>query len=132
MQTEFFSHASRTLANQKSTLEEEEDSDEDFCILGEEAGVGISPIHGIPEIRWLCNEPIHVAENHFPLPQGKTDLLQTPKGFPNPVLKYTLREMNLNWQWYGGKDFEGSQSSTRKYMIIDEAGQRFNGMHLGR
>ncbi|XP_014205961.1 autophagy-related protein 2 homolog B [Copidosoma floridanum] len=84
---------------------EYDDPDDDFCILGEEAGVGILPRTGLPEVRWLCNESLRIVDNHFPMPIGKVDMLKAPKNFPAPVLKYTLCEMTLVWHMYGGKDF---------------------------
>ncbi|EFN86545.1 Autophagy-related protein 2-like protein A [Harpegnathos saltator] len=89
---------------------ESDDVDEEFCILGEEAGVGIIPRCGVPEVRWLCQESLRIVDNHFYVPAGKADLLQAPPNFPAPVLKYTLCEMTLIWHMYGGKDFEETQT----------------------
>ena len=132
LQTESSPEATKATEVQETHLEEEEDPDEDFCILGEEAGVGILPRHGVPEIRWLCPESIRIVENHFSIPLGKTDLLKAPKHFPLPVLRYTLCEMNLIWHMYGGKDFGNPQPVAKKRVTIDEAGQRFSAMNQGR
>ncbi|XP_008558251.1 autophagy-related protein 2 homolog B [Microplitis demolitor] len=106
---------------------ESDDTDEDFCILGEEAGAGIMPRHGIPEIRWLSQEYIRVVDNHFAVPLGKTDLLKAPKHFPAPVLRYTLCEMTLVWHMYGGKDFGNPhQVVKKKNVTIDDPGYRFD------
>ena len=35
----------------------------------------------------------------------RTDQLQRPKHFPEPVMQYTLKEMTLIWHLYGGRDF---------------------------
>ena len=40
---------------------------------------------------------------------GKPDLLKAPKDFPMAVMRYTLCEMSLTWQLYGGKDFSTSE-----------------------
>lgn len=98
---------------------EAEDSNEDFCILGEEAGTGIMPRHGVPEIRWLCQESLRIIDNHFSVPLGKTDLLKAPRHFPAPILRYTLCEMTLIWHMYGGKDFEVPITSKKQVIIND-------------
>lgn len=104
------------------------DSDEEFCILGEEAGTGIIPRHGVPEVRWLCQESLRIVDNHFPVPLGRTDLLKAPPNFPAPVLRYTLCEMTLIWHMYGGRDFEGSQSQPKKHVTIND-NTRYNIVH---
>ena len=45
----------------------------------------------------------------------KRDELGSPDGFPPPIQKYTIREMSLVWQMYGGCDFVGSQSRKTRY-----------------
>jgi len=100
---------------------EEDDDDDEFCILGEEVGIGIIPRYGVPEVRSLCQEPLRIVDNHFFVPSGKTDLLQTPPNYPAPVLKYTLCEMTLIWHMYGGNDFDSSQtSSSTKHVTIND------------
>lgn len=99
---------------------ETEDADEDFCILGEEAGAGIMPRHGIPEVRWLSEESLRIVDNHFSIPLGKTDLLKAPRHYPAAVLRYTLCEMTLIWHMYGGKDFENSEAIAKKHVTIND------------
>lgn len=113
----------------------DDDPDDDFCILGEEAGVGILPRTGLPEVRWLSNEPLRVVDNHFPLPMGKVDMLKAPKNFPAPVLKYTLCEMTLIWHMYGGKDFgepQQSKSVKKHITIYDNTYHKSNHHHENR
>lgn len=105
-----------------------DDVDDDFCILGEEAGVGIAPKNGIPEVRMLCQEPLRVIDNHFAVPLGKTDFLKAPKHFPPPVLRYTLCEMTLVWHLYGGKDFGDPQNVVKKHVTLDERNLHHNNM----
>lgn len=99
---------------------EDDDDDDEFCILGEEAGTGIIPRYGVPEVRSLCQEPLRIVDNHFSVPVGKTDLLQTPPNYPAPVLKYTLCEMTLIWHMYGGNDFDSSQPQSAKHVTIND------------
>ncbi|XP_032665002.1 autophagy-related protein 2 homolog A isoform X2 [Odontomachus brunneus] len=109
---------------------ESDDADEEFCILGEEAGIGIIPRCGVPEVRWLCQESLRIVDNHFYVPIGKANLLQAPPNFPAPVLKYTLCEMTLIWHMYGGKDFEETQPPPpcQKHVIIND-NARYNTTH---
>ncbi|XP_066590734.1 autophagy-related protein 2 homolog B isoform X2 [Prorops nasuta] len=103
-----------------------EDPDDDFCILGVEAGEGILPRHGVPEIRCLYQEPLKIIDNHFSVPLGKTDLLKAPRNFPNAILRYTLCEMTLIWHIYGGKDFQSHQTTAKKHVTLNDNGLRNN------
>lgn len=109
-----------------------DDADEDFCILGEEAGAGIMPRHGVPEVRWLCQESLRVVDNHFSVPLGKTDLLKAPRHFPPAILRYTLCEMSLVWHMYGGKDFGSSKTCSKKHVTIEDSSHRLDPSHQGR
>lgn len=44
-------------------------------------------------------------DNHYTVPVSKVDDLKAPKTYPDPVSKYTLREMTVVWHMYGGNDF---------------------------
>lgn len=102
-------------------VDDDDDDDDEFCILGEEAGAGIIPRYGVPEVRSLCQEPLRIVDNHFSVPVGKTDLLQTPPNYPVPVLKYTLCEMTLIWHMYGGNDFDCTQPQCSvKHVTIND------------
>ena len=43
----------------------------------------------------------------LPRPFRQTDQLLAPAHYPNPITKYTVDEMSLVWQIYGGYDFKG-------------------------
>ncbi|XP_049811820.1 autophagy-related protein 2 homolog A [Schistocerca nitens] len=107
-----------------SELSQEEDDnwEDEFCILDKEAGSGFLPRNGLPEVRMLIQEPVRIIDNHFSVPLGKTDLLKAPKHFPAAVLRYTLREMSVVWHMYGGQDFAVPDSSQtiKKQVKIDE------------
>ena len=32
------------------------------------------------------------------------DRLQRPRGYPKPVISYTIKELNFLWQAFGGQD----------------------------
>ena len=71
------------------------------------------PRSGEPEVRVLTDKPIELIENYFTVPLGKVDILQAPKHYPKPVLRYTIQEMSLVWHLYGGEDFGTGKSNTR-------------------
>lgn len=81
------------------------DNEDDFCFIDEEPGYDIFPKNGVPELKWLTRDTVRVVENHFCMPSEKRDPLKTPKNFPTPVVRYTLCEMSVVWQIYGGNDF---------------------------
>lgn len=53
----------------------------------------------------LTDTQIRLVNNYFKAPVGKIDMLQAPKEYPTPLVRYTLREMTLIWHIYGGTDF---------------------------
>lgn len=64
-------------------------------------------------MRNLTSIPVRLVDNHFSIPLRKADLLRSPKHYPQPVLRYMLREMSLVWHMYGGSDFETNASPTK-------------------
>ncbi|CAG9834337.1 unnamed protein product [Diabrotica balteata] len=93
------------------------DTDDEFCIIGKEPGLGLYPANGIPDIRWLSSDPVRVIDNHFNIPVGKTDLLKPPKSFPIPITRYTLCDMTVVWHMYGGNDFKVAESENKKKTV---------------
>ncbi|XP_066263102.1 autophagy-related protein 2 homolog B [Euwallacea similis] len=89
--------------------------DEDFCFIGDDA---ILPQNGSPEITWFSQD-VKIIENYMAKPDGKRDILAPPKNFPTPTSRYTLCDMSIVWQMYGGNDFkaqkkeEGSKKEVR-------------------
>ncbi|XP_063919299.1 autophagy-related protein 2 homolog B isoform X2 [Zophobas morio] len=90
------------------------DSDEEFCFIDEEPGYNIFPKNGVPEIKWLTEDPVRIVDNHFSVPSEKCDPLKTPKNFPTPTRKYTLCEMSVVWHMYGGNDFGPVEKEKKK------------------
>lgn len=88
--------------------------DDEFCFIDEEPGYNIFPKSGTPEIKWLTEDRVRIVENHFTVPTGKSDPLATPKNFPVPTTKYTLREMSVVWHMYGGNDFGNDKLLDKK------------------
>ncbi|XP_074042301.1 autophagy-related 2 isoform X2 [Leptinotarsa decemlineata] len=92
------------------------DITEEFEMIDNEPG--LYPKDGIPEIKWLSNDPVRIVEDHFNPPSDKVDVLKAPSSFPHAVVRYTLRDMSISWNIYGGNDFESitkdNKSKTKK------------------
>lgn len=86
---------------------------DDFCFIDQEPEFNFLPKSGVPEIKWLTDDSVRIIENHFTVPTEKCDPLKTPKNFPVPTTRYTLREMSIVWHMYGGNDF-GNKVMTKK------------------
>ncbi|XP_035224813.1 autophagy-related protein 2 homolog A-like isoform X2 [Stegodyphus dumicola] len=102
--------------NQKPNVQESDlyCTDDEFCILEDDPGVGLMPKNGEPQIRMLTDEPIKIVDNHFAIPPGKLDVLKAPKHFPKPLVLFALREMSLVWHLYGGSDFKSSPGKKKR------------------
>lgn len=112
-------------ANPGDADEEEEDSDDDFCILEhpDKEPEGLS--HEVI-IKRLTDEQVGIVDNHFTVPLGPSDQLCAPGHFPSAVFCCTLKEMSVVWHLYGGKDFGGSVPRDSKKKIsfaLDERGR---------
>ncbi|XP_023222946.1 autophagy-related protein 2 homolog B-like isoform X2 [Centruroides sculpturatus] len=105
LQTEIDRYNEDIMASDDETMDEPS-ADDEFCILENDPGIGITPKSGEPQVRVLTTEPLRLIENHFSVPLGKMDELRSPKNFPPPVLRYILREMSIVWHMYGGHDFD--------------------------
>lgn len=88
-------------------------TDDEFCILEDDPGVGLIPKNGGPQVRILTDEPIKIIENHFSIPPGKSDVLKAPKHYPNPLFLLKFKELSLVWYLYGGNDFKKKTKSKR-------------------
>ncbi|XP_071962999.1 autophagy-related protein 2 homolog A-like isoform X2 [Antedon mediterranea] len=78
--------------------------DDEFCIL-DDPGTGFRPRNNEPEVKVRTCKPIKVINDHFKRPLEKADQLKSPDTFPAALKRFTLKEMTIIWQMYGGKDF---------------------------
>ncbi|XP_045776886.1 autophagy-related protein 2 homolog A [Maniola jurtina] len=97
-------------------------TDDEYCIV-EEQPYGQDNEMDEPTVTWLGNGPTFMVDNHFTVPAARSDVLKAPKSFPLPVFRYTLCEMSLTWNMYGGTDFRPSNesSSNKKKVTIDDS-----------
>lgn len=75
------------------------DTEDGFCIIAHEE----KPRCRYEEVQTTA-EPIQIVDSHFN-PPGKPDLLKAPDHFPMAVVRYTICEMTVTWQLFGGHDF---------------------------
>lgn len=75
------------------------DTEDGFCIIAHEE----KPRCRYEEVETTA-ESIQIVDSHFN-PPGKTDLLQAPENFPMAIMRYTVCEMTVTWQLFGGHDF---------------------------
>ena len=54
-----------------------------------------------------------MVDNHFTVPVNKVDVLKAPKGYPQAISKYLLREMTVVFHIYGGNDFAIKEADTK-------------------
>lgn len=65
-------------------------------------------------MEWIDDEECEINEEHFSTPKGPTDFLKAPNGFPVPLKKFTLCNMNIKFQIFGGSDFEPIENRPKK------------------
>ncbi|XP_037027616.1 autophagy-related protein 2 homolog B [Bradysia coprophila] len=75
------------------------DTEDGFCIIAHEE----KPRCRYEEVETTADS-IQIVDSHFN-PPGKTDLLKAPENFPMAVVRYTVCEMTVTWQLFGGHDF---------------------------
>ncbi|XP_028410274.1 autophagy-related protein 2 homolog B-like [Dendronephthya gigantea] len=87
-------------------------SDEEFCILDHPEKEEDVVCDG-PEVTSFCDE-IKIIPDHFRIPVGGVDQLKPPSNFPTPLFCYTIKEMSVIWQLFGGSDFEARRNNKRR------------------
>lgn len=75
------------------------DTEDGFCIIAHEE----KPRCRYEEVETTADS-IQIVDSHFN-PPGKPDLLKAPENFPMAVMRYTVCEMTVTWQLFGGHDF---------------------------
>ncbi|XP_064073916.1 autophagy-related protein 2 homolog A [Vanessa tameamea] len=96
-------------------------TDDEYCIV-EEQPYGQDNEMDEPVVNWI-NGPVYMVDNHFTVPAARSDVLKAPKSFPLPVLRYTLCELSLTWNMFGGSDFKSANDATptKKTVTIDDS-----------
>lgn len=75
------------------------DTEDGFCIIAHEE----KPRCRYEEVETTADS-IQIVDSHFN-PPGKPDLLKAPENFPMAIMRYTVCEMTVTWQLFGGHDF---------------------------
>lgn len=89
--------------------EDDPSSSDEYCFLDNDTPKQNSDKHD-PIARMLTDKKINIIDGYFQIPLGKQDLLGSPDDYPPAVCRYTIREMSLVWQMYGGNDFQTTRS----------------------
>ncbi|CAG4954291.1 unnamed protein product [Parnassius apollo] len=102
-------------------------TDDEYCIV-EKSAYGQDNEMDEPVVNWIGPGPVYMVDNHFTVPAARTDVLKAPKSFPMPMLRYTLCEMSLTWNMYGGHDFKNAgDTTTAKKTVTIEGDKRKQG-----
>ncbi|KAL4717909.1 hypothetical protein ACJJTC_001327, partial [Scirpophaga incertulas] len=113
----------RRIRRKTKSSGESGNTDDEYCIIdNEETDDDLAE----PEVIWY-GPPAPMIENHFSIPAARTDVLKAPKSFPPPVTRYTLCEMSLTWNMYGGNDFRSSSEASQKKTVTIDADPRKQG-----
>ncbi|KAJ8924233.1 hypothetical protein NQ315_007024 [Exocentrus adspersus] len=91
--------------------------DDEYCIVDADKELGMFPKSGEPEITWFTSDRVQIIENFVSVPVSRPDALKTPEDFPTPTMRYTLMEMSVVWQMYGGNDFKLQDKENRKKTV---------------
>ncbi|XP_050674952.1 autophagy-related protein 2 homolog A isoform X2 [Leptidea sinapis] len=100
-------------------------TDDEYCIVDTQPG-GEDNEMDEPVVNWIGPGPCYMLDNHFSMPPARSDVLKAPRNFPQPVLRYTLCEMSLTWNMYGGNDFRATSDTPKKTVTIDGDGRKQN------
>lgn len=95
-------------------------TDDEYCFVDTQASNHDNDLDE-PVVNWIGPGPVYMFDNHFTAPAERTDVLKAPKSFPAPMLRYTLCEMSVTWNMFGGSDFRpnGDSVPAKKHVTID-------------
>ncbi|XP_049877954.1 autophagy-related protein 2 homolog A isoform X2 [Pectinophora gossypiella] len=86
-------------------------TDDEYCIIDTQPHSNLDNDLDEPVVNWIGPGPVYMFDNHFTVPAARTDVLKAPKSFPLPMLRYTLCEMSITWNMFGGTDFKPTADS---------------------
>ncbi|KAG6455439.1 hypothetical protein O3G_MSEX009232 [Manduca sexta] len=102
-------------------------TDDEYCFV-ETQGYSQDNDLDEPTVNWMGPGPVYMFDNHFTVPAARTDVLKAPKSFPLPMLRYTLCEMSVTWNMYGGTDFRtAAETASAKKTVTIEGDARKQG-----
>ncbi|XP_053613848.1 autophagy-related protein 2 homolog A [Plodia interpunctella] len=117
---------------QSSSSSDSGNIDDDYCIV-ETSLAGQDNDLDEPTVHWLGQGPVYMFDNHFTVPTARTDVLKAPKSFPAPLFRYTLCEMSVTWNMYGGNDFRpANETAPKKTVTIESDGRKHEAVKLVR
>lgn len=100
-------------------------TDDEYCFIETQTTAQDNDLDE-PIVNWIGPGPVYMFDNHFTVPAARADVLKTPKSFPLPMLRYTLCEMSITWNMYGGNDFRPASDSppVKKSVTIEGEGRK--------
>ncbi|XP_075983297.1 autophagy-related 2 isoform X2 [Anticarsia gemmatalis] len=100
-------------------------TDDEYCFVETQVSTQDNDLDE-PVVNWIGPGPVYMCDNHFTVPAARTDVLKAPKSFPLPMLRYTLCEMSVTWNMYGGNDFRPASDAppAKKTVTIEGDGRK--------
>ncbi|CAD5113882.1 DgyrCDS3044 [Dimorphilus gyrociliatus] len=86
-----------------------------FCTLKTREAKARDARDVINNVKVLSESPIEFVEDHFDTPDGQRDALDAPDDFPNPLSRFTIRDISIVWYLYGGRDFASEYIPASKW-----------------
>lgn len=99
-----------TVIDECDDTDDEDESGDEYCLLDNEQAMPKEDFD--PIVNKLIDQDIAMVENFIQIPQGKHDQLLSPGHYPPAMYRYTIKEMCVVWQMYGGSDFTIQRSNS--------------------
>ena len=93
------------------------EGDDDFCVIDDMNTCSFKNFE--PKVEYLVDSKIVVIENYFTPVIGRADQLKPPDHFPEPLLRYAVRELSLSWYIFGGNDFSLKENGSKRKLPAD-------------
>ncbi|CAD5224874.1 unnamed protein product [Bursaphelenchus xylophilus] len=91
-------------------------SDDEFVLIDEIVGSGITNAAGDPKVR-LLDEDYVIVEDFLrvPDPDELNEMVRLPPSNPPPLIKYEVKDFSIMFYLFGGNDFGDSMNEPRTY-----------------
>lgn len=95
-------------------------SDDEFVMIDEIVGSGITNAAGDPKVRVL-DHSFEIIEDFLPVPDPDDldQMVRLPPNNPPPIIKYEVKDFSIQLFLFGGNDFDTHPSPTKTYSMWD-------------